>query len=298
MRSSQPGVPGVLARFYQRASPVMDFVALAVIWGSSVLIQKTLKPSPRLFMLDDKDIQHPLTSHERVTVQLSMIYAGLIPLLTIIAWAALTRPSRYQIQVTLLGLFTSLMLSSLLTDIIKNSVGRPRPDLVARCLPQKGTPEDVWVSLSVCTQENKGMLLDGFRSFPSGHSSFSFSGLGYFSFFLAGQMRVFRPRSDLCRCLLAFLPLFGAFLIGLSRLADYRHDIYDVTTGSLLGLGVAYFTYRRFYPSLGSVTCDVTKDRDEDLSTSGFSKLPDDEEQQIRDVEEYQLDEASSSRGP
>lgn len=114
--------------------------------------------------------------------------------------------------------------------------------------------------------------------------------------FLAGQMRVFRPRADLCRCLLAFMPLFGAFLIGLSRLADYRHDIYDVTTGALLGLGVAHFTYRRFYPSLRSVTCDVTKDREEDLGVSGFSKLPDDEEQQVH--EEYQLDEASSSRGP
>lgn len=94
------------------------------------------------------------------------------------------------------------------------------------------------------------------------------------------------------------MPLFGALLIGLSRLADYRHDIYDVTTGSVLGLGVAYFTYRRFYPSLRSITCDVTKDRDEDLGISGFSKLPDDEEQQIRDVEEYQLDEASPSHSP
>ena len=47
MRSSQPGVPGALARYYQRASPVIDFVALAVIWGCSVLVSNLVDVSGR-----------------------------------------------------------------------------------------------------------------------------------------------------------------------------------------------------------------------------------------------------------
>ena len=34
-------------------------------------------------------------------------------------------------------------------------------------------------------------------------------------------------------------PLVGAFLIAASRVEDYRHDKYDVTAGSLLGLLIA-----------------------------------------------------------
>lgn len=46
------------------------------------------------------------------------------------------------------------------------------------------------------------------------------------------------------------LPLSGAVAIALSRLADYRHDVLDVTAGAALGLAVAYPTYRRYFPSL------------------------------------------------
>ena len=70
--------------------------------------------------------------------------------------------------------------------------------------------------------------------------------------FLAGQMHVFRPRMDLARVLLALAPLIGAAMIAISRLEDYRHDGYDVTTGSILGMLVAYFSYRRYYPGLKS----------------------------------------------
>lgn len=82
-------------------------------------------------------------------------------------------------QVTVLGLFVALMLTSLLTDIVKNAAGRPRPDLISRCKPARGTPNNALVAWSVCTEANQHILQEGWRSFPSGHSSFSFAGLGY-----------------------------------------------------------------------------------------------------------------------
>jgi diacylglycerol diphosphate phosphatase/phosphatidate phosphatase len=106
--------------------------------------------------------------------------------------------------------------------VVKNAVGRPRPDLISRCKPLNTTPKDVLVDISVCTETDHHTLHDGWRSFPSGHSSFAFSGLGFLALFFAGQMHVFRPRTDLTKALLSVSPLIGAALIAISRCEDYR----------------------------------------------------------------------------
>ena len=89
------------------------------------------------------------------------------------------RPGVQKTQVTVLGFLVSLILTTLLTDLIKNAVGRPRPDLLSRCKPARGTADDILLSWTVCTQSDQHILHEGWRSFPSGHSSFSFSGMGY-----------------------------------------------------------------------------------------------------------------------
>ena len=95
-------------------------------------------------------------------------------------------------------------------------------------------------------------------------------------------MHVFRPRTDLARVLFALWPLVGAALIAISRLEDYRHDVYDVTVGSTLGMSMAYFSYRRYYPSLRSSRCDEPfPSRAAFALQSGAGKLKD-EERQIR----------------
>jgi len=217
------------------------------------------------------------------------IYAGAIPLGTLVAWALAFRPGAHKSHVTILGWFISLILTLFITDLVKNSVGRPRPDLIARCKPAPGTPDHQLVTYEVCTEENHRVLHDGWRSFPSGHSSFAFSGLGYLALFLAGQCHVFRPRTDLARVLLALAPLLGAALIAISRCEDYRHDVYDVTTGSLLGILVAYYTYRRYYPPLRNSKCDTPYPNPAD-SQSGFGKLKD-EEERIRGAGEFELED-------
>lgn len=112
---------------------------------------------------------------------MSVIYAGVIPFLVILGWSAMLQPGVHKTQVTMLGLVIALMLTSFLTDVIKNAVGRPRPDLISRCKPSRGTADNVLVAWTVCTESNQHILQEGWRSFPSGHSSFSFSGLGYLS---------------------------------------------------------------------------------------------------------------------
>ena len=209
------------------------------------------------------------------------IYAGAVPLATILVWLVVVRSDLQKAHITLLGLFISLILTAFITDVIKNAVGRPRPDLLARCQPAPGTPSEGLVSIDVCTETRIHVLQDGWRSFPSGHSSFAFSGLGYLALFFASQMHVFRPRADLARQIMVLAPLLGAALIAISRLEDYRHDVFDVVIGSLLGSVITYMTWRRHYPSLGSSVCHTPHAILDDNNINmkpGFSRIRDEEE--------------------
>ena len=164
------------------------------------------------------------------------------------------------------------------------------------------------MDINVCTETNHHVLHDGWRSFPSGHSSFAFSGLGFLALFFCGQMHVFRPRTDLGRALLAIAPLLGAALIAISRCEDYRyvhstsklwansnnfsHDVYDVTCGSILGMAIAFFSYRRYYPRLRSPKCDEPFPSRETLFNEGFGKLKNDEETgRVAAAREFDLDD-------
>lgn len=219
----------------------------------------------------------------------NVAYAGFVPLAVVVGLNAATGASRHKHHVTVLGLLIALVLTSFLTDTVKNAVGRPRPDLLARCRPDPArAPANTLVGVEVCTAPPGHVLHDGWRSFPSGHSSFSFAGLGYLSLFLAGQVRLFVvggglrgppsddnrgrdddddirnssekapavfARGDLARALFCLAPLLGAAMIAISRCQDYRHDVYDVCTGALLGYVVAFWSYRRYWPSLSSWRC-------------------------------------------
>ncbi|RYP21709.1 hypothetical protein DL766_007881 [Monosporascus sp. MC13-8B] len=234
-----------------------DYLGFAGLLTAYLLINFLVEPFHRLFSINDLRISFPHAEVERVPVWLNFVYALFVPLGVLLFWnAVVARASFHKQHSAVLGLAISLVLASFLTDVVKNTVGRPRPDLVARCKPAAGTAPGVLVGIDVCTETEHHTLHDGWRSFPSGHSSFSFAGLGYLAFFLAGQLRVFRDRRDLGRALLCLAPLLGAALIAISRCQDYRHDVYDVCVGSALGFLVAWFAYRRYWPSLSGRDCD------------------------------------------
>jgi diacylglycerol diphosphate phosphatase/phosphatidate phosphatase len=186
-----------------------------------------------------------------------------------------------------------IFLNAFITDTIKNAVGRPRPDLIARCKAAPGTPQHELVSWRVCTETDHHTLHDGWRSFPSGHSSFAFAGLGYIALFLCGQLYVYRPRTDLFKSLFALCPLLGAAMIAISRCEDYRHDVYDVTCGSILGFAVAYFSYRRYYPALRSKKCNTPYPSNA-MEEEHYVKVRDDEEAQRTRTGDFSLRDIDS----
>lgn len=231
---------------------------------------------------------------------MNFVYALFIPLGVLVLYNLITRASLHKHEATYLCFAIALVMTSFITDIVKNAVGRPRPDLIARCKPQQGTKPNTLVTIDICTETARHMLQDGWRSFPSGHSSFSFAGLGFLSLFFAGQLHIFRHEAgsrDLSRALLCLVPLLGAALIAISRCEDYRHDVYDVCVGGTLGFAVAYWSYRRHWPRLTAHNCHEPHPYPSADNKAGWSRIRDEEEgEPVRADVGMEMSTLSSSR--
>ncbi|KAF8212383.1 PAP2-domain-containing protein [Mycena galopus ATCC 62051] len=209
----------------------------------------------REFSVEDTTIRYTFAVHERVpdfalymiAVVAPIVLQAVINLLTIRSW--------WDLHNSLLGLVLGLSITGSITQFTKLTVGRPRPDLIDRCQPIPGTVDPTYglSTSAICTTaSDSALMLDGFMSFPSGHSSLSFAGLGFLAFYLAGKLHLFDHRGYAAKAWISLVPLSGAALVAISRTMDNRHHWQDVLVGSLLGSVVSYFSYRQYYPSLAS----------------------------------------------
>ncbi|WZN66796.1 type 2 phosphatidic acid phosphatase [Chloropicon roscoffensis] len=151
-----------------------------------------------------------------------------------------------QLHHALLGLFMSLGFTNALTCFLKLMIGRPRPDFMARCF-DGNVPDPVpWIRPGYpdCTGD-PGVIAEGRRSFPSGHSSMSFSSMWYLSLFLVNFLDTFDEDGHPWKLFVASLPSCGAVFVAASRVSDYWHHPTDVLAGSILGIIVAYVSYKQ-----------------------------------------------------
>lgn len=230
-----------------------DILFLGVLFVGYILTN-WITPFQRQFFINDLTISHPFAEHERVTNTQLFFYCVWVPVSTIlVVGLVFTKPANkvYVTFISILGHLISVFTTSVVTDILKNFIGRHRPDFLARCIPKADAPTDIMVfAKDVCTTTNIDRLMDGFRTTPSGHSSLSFAGLGYLSLWLSGQLIIKHYNLGAWRSIVAFLPFFGAALIALSRTEDYRHHFVDVIIGSVLGFSIANWSYFRYFPAL------------------------------------------------
>lgn len=240
------------------------FIVVVCIAAFSAL--DLAEPHHQQFSLTDVRIQQPYAVHERVPAAQAAIIAILAPFVLIVLWNIVfegrilvkrrlkLRDRLWETNMGILGLLLAVGLALVTTNIFKNTVGRPRPDFLDRC--QAGTTvlttayQYVLSNSSICTQTDHAILKDGFRSFPSGHSSTSFSGLGYLAIWLSGKLRLWNGSGQVWKVVLVMTPLLAASLVAISRIMDERHHPFDVLFGSALGCLAAWISYRQYFPAV------------------------------------------------
>ena len=185
---------------------------------------------------------------QRVPAPAVLVLGVGVPLFVLLAHALLARPPRAEAHAAFLALAAAVLTTGTATNLLKLGVGRPRPNFVARCWPGGATPVFDDGGVPVCAPGAVGPW-EGRKSFPSGHSSWCSSGLGFISFWAAGKLRVWTrdAAGHPARLILASLPLSLAVFVGVTRLQDNWHHVEDVAVGLALGTGLAYAAFRQSY---------------------------------------------------
>ncbi|TPX17430.1 uncharacterized protein E0L32_003073 [Thyridium curvatum] len=203
------------------ASYVFDWVVLIAAAAVGYVLGD-ITPNKRPFQLEDPDISFPFTEKETVPTWLLVTLAVIVPIVVVFIIALCFVPGStvpagtpksliwkrklWELHAGWLGLALSVVAAWFITSGMKNLFGKPRPDMLARCQPDLAnvaryvvggiantTSNGQLVSADICTSTDKSKLDDGFRSYPSGHSSSSAAGLIYLSLFIASKFAITIP---------------------------------------------------------------------------------------------------------
>lgn len=237
MPASQDNKANLMVEIIIRAILALIFIELE---GATPFIRK--------IHLDEMWLYKNPRSDSFVPTSILWPLVFMTPTIIIFATFALQK-DKIDVSQAILGLSLGLSLNGALTNMIKIIVGRPRPDFFWRCFPDGQVNPEL-----ECTGE-EAIVIEGRKSFPSGHSSFAFTSMGFIAFYLAGKLHVFNVigRGHSWRLCIFLLPLVVALSVALSRTCDYHHHWQDVLCGSLLGLSISYLCYRQYYPSLSCI---------------------------------------------
>ncbi|KAJ5219539.1 hypothetical protein N7468_008743 [Penicillium chermesinum] len=243
-------------------------------------------PNQHPFSLSDPTISYPYDKKETVSTKTLILVSLLAPAAIILigAWTIVPgtaapagiKPSTAQV------LRRNVWMS---TQGLKVLVGKPRPDLLDRCKPDLSKITDymvgglgthiqdapILVTWGICQVKTNLVKIDGFSSFPSGHASFSFAGLGYLTLWFAAKLSIGFPylsvypvknethtddqqsarkrgaAPPVLLMVLAFVPTATACFIAASRWANCRHHGFDVLFGSAMGIFFAFIGFRMYH---------------------------------------------------
>ncbi|KAL2920074.1 hypothetical protein HK105_200140 [Polyrhizophydium stewartii] len=237
---------------------VADYAAVLAVGGAWLGVAG-LRPFERPADLTDTDLAHPIYPGGNIvsSSMLTFISVG-VPLIVgalVLVAAAIIAPRAAGVPAPLvrrftlreahtqaLGLLLAVLLTSLITDVVKAWAGRLRPDFLARCQ---------WsAQLQACTGD-RAVVEEGRRSFPSGHASASAAGMTVLAVFLGTVTARFVDCTALAstrasrawRVAVPALPLLLAAFVGISRTQQYVHHPTDVIAGAALGVVVALLVH-------------------------------------------------------
>ncbi|XP_027073242.1 putative lipid phosphate phosphatase 3, chloroplastic isoform X5 [Coffea arabica] len=168
MREAQLGAHTVRTHGVTLARKHMHDWLILMLLAAIVVILNVINPFYRYVGKDMMaDLKYPMKENT-VPVWAVPVYAILLPMVVFLLFY-LRRPDVYDLHHAILGLLFSVLITGVITDAIKDAVGRPRPDFFWRCFPDGKDVYDQWGNVECHGQ--KHILKDGRKSFPSGHTS-------------------------------------------------------------------------------------------------------------------------------
>lgn len=169
-----------------------------------------MTPFKRPFSPVNLDISYPFEHHETIPTWLLVVLGLVVPAAIIFLVCIIFVPgptaSRgtprsliwrrklWEWNTGWMGLALSLATAFMVTQGMKLLFGKPRPDLLSRCQPdlsrlRETAVNDIvgtefnaaWVLVTdaICRNPDQDIMKDGFKSFPSGHASCTFSALPF-----------------------------------------------------------------------------------------------------------------------
>lgn len=240
----------------------INIILFLILFILTILLDlDLLKPTTiRGFFKDNRSIQLPHLQHETINTAVLIVLSLVIPVLAILfvdiiqilvsifidrrrfkntnSYPLLFLRTAQSISIFFLGLLVVL----LITTILKHFIGRLRPDFIARCIPDySGVPGDYVppsVQATVCTGVKK-IILEGRKSFPSGHSSISSYAMIFSTLYFETIDR--RTIASSIKPTFQLFFIFIAILCSVTRITDNVHHPTDVLSGWILGLIGAFY---------------------------------------------------------
>ncbi|KAK5577496.1 hypothetical protein RB653_002437 [Dictyostelium firmibasis] len=230
-------------------------VVIVLIVGGILFLKVTVRG--RLFTLDDESISYPKLP-ELVPMHILIPLIIAIPLAIIITISLIIRRDVPDFHHAMLGLAQSLALTLLLTGSFKCFIGGLRPNFLEVCDPTTasiaaGNPPvgygKIYYDRSICSADDS-LVNDALSAYPSGHSSITAASFGFLALYIHAKFKIFDNRGHILLYIIVSGCIIGAGLIGISRVADYRHTFLNVLAGWSIGLIIALSCYRLNYSSL------------------------------------------------
>ena len=175
---------------------------IILLLGFLLLESKDLIPFNRIVHPDESHLYGHPSTESYFPAKYLWIMVFIVPTICVLSsYVFSTRKEDYRIgdaKSALLCITLLLPLNGFITNILKMTIGRPRPDFFFRCWPDLGYPKDdsVFNVMSGRTQNldctgDPKIITEGRKSFPSGHSSFSFAVFGFVFLYLSGKLQTF-----------------------------------------------------------------------------------------------------------